>query len=302
MLPNLNPGQWYEIPNSKISAVLPSPLPPGSATAVINAWSGGCYDTQRGEYDIWGGGHADYAGNEFYSLNPDSPPWRRVWGPTPNAQIVDGETYLDGNPSSRHTYSGTVYSAAMDRVVNVGGSKWRMGNGSYATWTFNPGSPGWTRLHDNPRADIGLFACYNPNNGRILMHKYSEFYEHNSLTDTWTKIGIYEAGITPAGCSVFDSQRQRFYLIGGNVLAYYDLLGPKVGGKYFPLQIVSSSGPQNVVTAYYPGADYHIPSGKIVGWAAGSTVYALDTGAHVWTQIPAAAGSPTPTAPSSTGT
>ena len=63
---------WNELPNT----MLRDQCPVGKdyafqyyCKAVTNAWSGGAYDTKRGQLYIWGGGHADYKGNEIYALD-----------------------------------------------------------------------------------------------------------------------------------------------------------------------------------------------------------------------------------------
>src|SRR5262249_55208648 len=69
---SLQAGQWFQVPNSNLSAVLPNPLPPGNPVNIMAAWSGGAYDTTRDRLIIWGGGHADYAGNEIYVFDVNS--------------------------------------------------------------------------------------------------------------------------------------------------------------------------------------------------------------------------------------
>src|SRR5688500_7691274 len=86
-LDTLQPGQWYEVPNSKIRPHLPSPVPAGNPVSIITAWNGGFFDSARNRYVVMGGGHGDYAGNEIYGFNLETFQWSRLWGPTPNSQI-----------------------------------------------------------------------------------------------------------------------------------------------------------------------------------------------------------------------
>src|SRR3990172_7447090 len=63
---NLSPGEWYQIPSSKLnqSGVFPPPgVPLGNGPDFFFQWSGGAYDTKRDRLIIWGGGHADYGGD-----------------------------------------------------------------------------------------------------------------------------------------------------------------------------------------------------------------------------------------------
>src|SRR5688572_20679742 len=43
----LQPGQWFELPNTTIRSVLPDPPPRGTPTTITQAWSGGTVDTHR---------------------------------------------------------------------------------------------------------------------------------------------------------------------------------------------------------------------------------------------------------------
>src|SRR6185436_13027501 len=65
---NLQPGEWYRVPNSALRTVVPIPTPAGDPANVIAAWSGGTFDTRRDRLLVWGGGHADYGGNEIYAF------------------------------------------------------------------------------------------------------------------------------------------------------------------------------------------------------------------------------------------
>lgn len=138
VIDRLQPGEWYEVPHSKLRAVVPTPPPFGSYAAMMNAWSGGAYDTKRDRLIIWGGGHGDYAGNELYAFDLQTLTWLRLWGPTPNAMIPPqpapaDEVYLDGtliatvsstsytdsdlSPGTVYTYRIVAYDAAGQRSM-----------------------------------------------------------------------------------------------------------------------------------------------------------------------------------------
>ena len=65
---DLQPGHWFEVPNSQLLDVTPAQVPPGieGYPAIMDSWSGGAYDTARDRLIVWGGGHAAYSGNEVY--------------------------------------------------------------------------------------------------------------------------------------------------------------------------------------------------------------------------------------------
>jgi len=70
-------NSWYTVPNSKLhgdpAEALESEFPDiwqgnGRGSDGRFAWSGGALDTKRDRLVIWGGGHADYYGNELYAF------------------------------------------------------------------------------------------------------------------------------------------------------------------------------------------------------------------------------------------
>lgn len=98
-----------------LKGVEPSPAVVGGNghDSIIKAWNGAVALQSRREYlKIAEGGHTDYFGNEIYalSLGDETPQWKRIWGPTPNAQISTSAystnapfiTNLDGTPRTMH--------------------------------------------------------------------------------------------------------------------------------------------------------------------------------------------------------
>src|SRR5438876_3315689 len=60
------PGTWAAYPNSALHPAMnaaPGVGPPWNPQYIMD-YSGGTYDAARDELIVWGGGHADYAGNE----------------------------------------------------------------------------------------------------------------------------------------------------------------------------------------------------------------------------------------------
>ncbi len=99
----LNPGEWYRVPNSHLSAVLPNPIPAGNTgpPSLMIAWNSGAYDTTRDRLLIWGGGHKDYSGNELYAFNVNS---LRRFGNLAiqfgKLNLATGKRYSGGGPLS----------------------------------------------------------------------------------------------------------------------------------------------------------------------------------------------------------
>src|SRR5213593_285726 len=78
---------WLVAPNTNMSAVTPvngqfaGTWGTDGPWAVIAAWGGGALDTQRSRLVLWGGGHADYYGNELYAFDIPTLTWSRVTDP-----------------------------------------------------------------------------------------------------------------------------------------------------------------------------------------------------------------------------
>ena len=102
---------------------------------VIGAWSSFAWDSRRSSLVIYGGGHANYPGNEVYTVNGRTLRWERSSLPS---QVVPtdvsfGALYgyaADGAfhaPAAAHTYDNTVYLGLSDRVLTFGGASWNTG-------------------------------------------------------------------------------------------------------------------------------------------------------------------------------
>ena len=129
--------------NSFLDAALPEAMrastgnPPstGNPGSVIYAWSSFAWDSQRSELLIFGGGHANYPGNEIYKWSAASQNWglaslpsRVVAIPAFNAEAnfapVDGAMNA---PTSAHTYDNNNYLPVADRMLVMGGAAFNSG-------------------------------------------------------------------------------------------------------------------------------------------------------------------------------
>lgn len=101
--------------------------------SVINAWSSFAWDSKRDQIIIYGGGHANYAGNEIYLWDGDTGSWGRGSLPSEVKSIAPA-TYVavdgsDNAPTSAHTYDNNVYLPIADRFVVFGGAAYNTGGG-----------------------------------------------------------------------------------------------------------------------------------------------------------------------------
>ncbi|MES2353863.1 MAG: DNRLRE domain-containing protein [Pseudomonadota bacterium] len=101
---------------------------------LIEAWSSFAWDSNRGDLILFGGGHANYAGNDVYRWRGSTRQWQRAalssqvkqddlgnWLP------IDG---LDAAPISAHTYDNNIFLPLIDRMVIFGGAAFNNG-GAY---------------------------------------------------------------------------------------------------------------------------------------------------------------------------
>lgn len=97
------------------------------ASAVIRCWSSFAWDSVNSRLVMYGGGHANYDGNEVYIFNGSTRQWQLAFYPTdvqivtPPAEFktVDGDTH---SPVSSHTYGNNHYLPNLNRFVTFGGA------------------------------------------------------------------------------------------------------------------------------------------------------------------------------------
>ena len=156
ILSSIPDGSWAKVSLNQFSSTYPAPAESvGNPVGVITAWSSFAWDSNRGNLMLFGGGHANYAGNEMYLWSGTTQQWTRGSLPsqvTP-VQVPAGFAFIpvDGAlnaPSSAHTYDGNVYLPAADRfltlpgpIYNAGGPVVEIGGGATrptGPYTFDP--------------------------------------------------------------------------------------------------------------------------------------------------------------------
>ncbi len=135
---------------------------------VINAENGAAFDAQGNRMIIWGGGHADYAGNEVYAYNlgGPNPGWEHLNLPSPLPDDCDmrGGNHCAGigsieylisaptqpnilTPASRHTLDTLQFipeKGEQGSLWAFSGAVWQGGFVSAATWTFDTAQKSWS--------------------------------------------------------------------------------------------------------------------------------------------------------------
>jgi len=293
-----DPG-WYELPNTKLRPVCatePSLRGSTGCAAVIDAWNSGVFDTKRNRLILWGGGHADYYGNELYALNLEKFTIERLTEPglpaADRKNCVEAIAH-DTQPNARHTYDGIAYMADVDRMFVFGGYLACEGKSSVGTWTFDFATKKWQRMNPQgpiPTAGPGIVTAYDPGTGKVFLHDKIHLYTYDFHKDSYERRSSQPIGTDYHLTGVIDPKRRKFVMIGGRQSWMYDIASKS---SYTP-QALTTTGGDIIVHAPYPGLAYHPPTNRIVAWHGGDTVYSLDLDTKVWTPhtYPAGPGSP----------
>lgn len=92
---------------------------------IIDAWSSFAWDSNRSDLLLFGGGHANYTGNEVYRFSGTTLMWEAASLPSEVRKVgseylpVDGALYA---PQSAHTYDNTLFLKNADRMITFGGA------------------------------------------------------------------------------------------------------------------------------------------------------------------------------------
>lgn len=308
---NMAPGTWMAVPNSHLPAYngpLAAAIHGNTGPAgIMDAWSGGAFDTTANRLIVYGGGHQDYYGNEVYAFSLNTLSWSQLSQPSdPGGSCSSanngctGPTFADGQPIAVHTYDTPTYIPALHAVYSMAGGfkDYWLFSLTENKWTTNivaPGfaSPGSSNVTDYDSATGHIFGMpYGPFGGQISAGLYE--YDPMAGTNAYSQHGTEDVPDYHMTAAI-DPVHRYFVAVGGGFLRAYSLTSGSVVRS-------TSSGSQAIVNGNAPGFVWDSAIGKFVGWNGGSTVYLLDPTTWSWTAIPAAAGSATPTAPNSQGT
>lgn len=129
-------GEWRRVNlNAFSDAWPPVDLRPdhyGNPAAIIRAWSSFAWDSNRGNLILYGGGHANYSGNDVYFWRGATRRWERASLPSEIRQDRLGHWHaVDGPfnaPASAHTYDNSVFLPIVDRFLTLGGAAFNGGS------------------------------------------------------------------------------------------------------------------------------------------------------------------------------
>ena len=108
---------------------------PHPASRIILPWSGFAWDSNRGDVILYGGGHANYSGNDVYRWHSSTLQWERASYPSEiKLDPVAGNIAIDGvdnAPIAAHTYDNNVFLPLADRFLTWGGASYNPDGGPY---------------------------------------------------------------------------------------------------------------------------------------------------------------------------
>ncbi len=309
---DLQPGQWLQIANSKISSVFPSPTPPGNSgpASVTDAWSGGTYDSTHNWMIVWGGGHEDYSGNEVYAFDLGTLHWQRVTDPSTDVGGSSGTfAYPDGKPRAMHTHGYIEFVPPLGRFVVFGGVApypdigvgqkvfnlnldTKVWDSSYPSMPSGGGARGSNAVFDSVTGDVWV----QTGEDSARLHRF------HTATKTWTSHGS-GGYIEIYNTAAIDTNRHRFVTVGGyngDQILMWDLNSPDTAATDLRSR---TTGDKTVETARAPGFQYDTAADKFVGWNGGTSVYTLDPATWAWSRVaPASSNTVTPSAANENGT
>lgn len=235
-----DPWEWFEIANTALSSVDPSPWPMGKNPSFkISAWNGTALKRQ-GSVVLLGaaGGHGDYPGNEVNALvlNTPVPAWSQLRGPSANADLIkETPVYLDLRRAALHNYWSTQFDSVNNRmlIVSSGGmhgttgtppappGNWEWPINDAVFMGFDLGTNDWTHPNDLARFPWGSsgsadLCCTNYATGEIFYVKSQQgsMYKYNPSSDVWINVGSFFMNGGYRG-SAIDPTRNRMLIVGG---------------------------------------------------------------------------------------
>jgi hypothetical protein len=287
----LGPGEWYEIPETPMRDVdwgadhIGNRR--GDIQSIIGGGSGGAYDTKRDRLVVWGGGGTSTR-NDVYAFDLNQAAWVRLTDPSPFADGADTNTFgvmthPDGAPVSRHSFDNVDYiPAPVDRLY--------VGGGHFATETetksylFDFETNTWAIGPDITKPTVGGHAAVDGNN-IVWQHGIgwppgSVLSRVDVVAHTSSDHAAYQSFYNQGATSDIDPTRNILVAVGDGKTRVWDLDNPDDASVVW-----NTTGDPEVEDNFGPGAVYDPVSDRMVCWAGGKDVYALDLDTKTWTKL-----------------
>jgi hypothetical protein len=300
----LGAGEWYEIPESHLREVSWPWVGAerGDITGMIEAVSGGTYDTKRERLLVWGGGQGAYGGNEIYGFDLATMRWMRLNDPSMFAvgeekNPFNRPQHPDGAPVQRHTFDYVEYVPEPFDLFVVGGgsSVWRDGFRDTQTYTLDLETLVWKTLPDTPSASAGAVSAVAPDGRFWMQGAQDDTRAHLAVldlgTEMWQQHVTWDDGFRFLDQNAeIDPVRNLFVATGVAGTYVWDLDNPDVDATR-----LMTTGDTVIELAKGPGFAYHPGRDVMVAWHGG-LVYTLDLDTATWTAVPHAGSVTPPTA------
>ena len=292
-VPSLNPNN-----NSALNPNFPAAAPwNGSGqSAIVVAWCSMATDP-LGTLWLWGGGHADYGGNEPYALNLVSaaPTWvmRRppsgslaspatdVAPDSSSAGIAASATgfFSDGRPRPPHTYGSHIYVPGKGMAVTNLLYCWPHVNGPQKAVYFNEATNDWGLLADYTSlgnvTSYGVGSCYDPTRNCVWfvsMGTYS-MTKINVATGVTTRHGVVDNWVGEPVSLRYDASRDLIYAVSSGIHASIQkrvvVFDPTNSTFYLP-PTYTGTGPSGIDSPNFgDGAAWDEAGGRFLLWRGG---------------------------------
>jgi Cadherin-like domain len=158
--------------------------PFGDPRKIIGAWGSMTWDPNRRQLVIWGGGHANYAGNDVYLFSAADLRWRRASLPSAVHAPFDDLRFfaIDGPlnaPISAHTYDNQEFLPLADRFITFGGASYNTGNAFILAdgvtrtgpYLWDPSRAGADMVGGTPGSHVNPAIFPNVIGGRMWMNR-----------------------------------------------------------------------------------------------------------------------------------
>jgi len=298
---------WHAIANTSLQSVCPANGFGGSGYGfsdncpnVTAAWNSGAWDSLRNRLYVWGGGHADYAGNELYAIDLDNGSRTRLTDPSvPVAgSCVEGLTNPTA-PNSRHTYGGLTYDENADRVIVVSGSlACATANSSIGIWAYNPTANTWQNMGTFASLTSGFTAndiegttiAYDSVSASVWIDTRIALFQYVFATNTLTSRN--DQGGHYRGQDLYgyiDRKARKFHVLGGGEHHIWNITTPT------SVPAPTNGATNTCTTAAWPGLAYDYDFYQLVCWPGGNSIYRYNDAANTWTTV-TFSGGPSPMA------
>lgn len=289
------PGQWAEIPNSKmrpnlitqaeVNAIDPRIWAVSGSPCVILCWTSSAFDG-RNWYFGPGGGHNGYNGNEIYRFSLSTLTWKRLYDPSPLQAAPEGTQDVPPVWGSTvpHNYDGNIYSPKTRSIFIFNGF-------AEKSWEYKIDEPNpqkaWTSFQSASQAGLKGFAYTKTAllaNGNIFValsgdHNPAEFDVVTKTFTRWHPWSFASASYTVADTSTKNNNVYYMSTYGTGSVTIVDTSKTPLAGTTLP-----NSSPPSFLG---DGACfiYHPPSNRFLAWRDGRKVAVFDPEAITWTVL-----------------